>query len=353
MTEPSRLPVRSALGALVLIAIIVGGAAAAFAYPAGWLSPGRLSGARLVAAFTPPGDKPPLGHRRNHAKGICFTGVFDASGDGEALSYAQVFAHGEYRAVGRFNLGTANPDAPDSSVRVRGMGLSITTPDGQTWRMAMINAPVFPVSTPQQFYALLMASGSTDPKAMPDFIAANPEFAPFGAWATKGTWAASYAEERYNSLDSFVFTNSIGVDHAVRWSLLPEAQVVALPPDELAKRGSDYLAQEITQRVKAAPQRWSMMVTVAASVDPTSDPSKAWPDGRRMVTVGTLVVRQIEAEADGPCRDVNFDPTVLPAGMRTSNDPFPAARSAAYAKSYDLRTAESADYPHTPSEAKP
>ena len=33
------------------------------------------------------------------------------------------------------------------------------------------------------------------------------------------------------------------------------------------------------------------------------------------------------------------------AGIRTSDDPFPAARSAAYAKSYDRRTAEAKDYP--------
>jgi catalase len=39
--------------------------------------------------------------------------------------------------------------------------------------------------------------------------------------------------------------------------------------------------------------------------------------------------------------------------MRTSDDPFPAARSSAYAKSYDLRTAEAKDYPYTATETKP
>jgi len=66
-----------------------------------------------------------------------------------------------------------------------------------------------------------------------------------------------------------------------------------------------------------------------------------------------LVVHRIEAEADGPCRDINFDPAVLPAGMRTSDDPFPAARSAAYAVSYDRRTAETERYPRTNAERKP
>jgi catalase len=49
MPEPSPSPARSTFGSLVLIAVVIGGGAAAFG--------------------------PSLGHRRNHAKGICFTGV--------------------------------------------------------------------------------------------------------------------------------------------------------------------------------------------------------------------------------------------------------------------------------------
>ena len=96
-----------------------------------------------------------------------------------------------------------------------------------------------------------------------------------------------------------------------------------------------------------------MNVVVANPGDVTSDPTKAWPAGRRTLEVGTLVVQKIQAEADGPCRDVNFDPTVLPPGIRVSDDPFPAARSAAYTRSYDLRTSESRYYPRTAAGAKP
>jgi catalase len=61
--------------------------------------------------------------------------------------------------------------------------MSISTPDGQDWRSAMIDAPVFPVSTPQGFYELLLASASKNPNAMKNCVAAHPEFAPFGDWA--------------------------------------------------------------------------------------------------------------------------------------------------------------------------
>jgi len=116
----------------------------------------------------------------------------------------------------------------------------------------------------------------------------------------------------------------------------------------LKAKGADFLAADITQRVQSAPQRWTLVVTLANPGDPTADPSKAWPEDRRKVEAGTLVVSAIEPEADGPCRDLNFDPTVLPPGMHVSDDPFPAARSAAYSVSFNRRTAEDKDYPHHP-----
>ena len=346
MPEAPRPTPRNPIGSLALIAGVVAFVAASFAYTAGWFSPERLTPQKLVDGFTGPSG-PPLGHRRNHAKGICFTGVFESNGAGSELSRAQVFAKGTYPVVGRFNLGTPNPDADDAKERVRGLGLMISTPDGQEWRTGMIDPPFFPVASVQAFRDLQIASASKEPDAMAKFAGAHPEIAAFGGWAKSAPWTGSYAEEPYNGLNSFIFTDSSGNDHAVRWSLTPAAQPVPVPPEELAKRGPNFLETEITDRIKNGPARWTMRVTVANAGDQTADPSKAWPEDRRSVDVGSLVVQQIEAEADGPCRDINFDPTVLPSGIRTSDDPFPAARSAAYRVSYDRRTAEEKDYPRT------
>jgi catalase len=334
----------AAIGSLALIAAVVAFSAAAFAYTAGLFSPGRLTPQKLVDGFDLR-SPPPLGHRRNHSKGVCFTGIFESNGAGSELSRAQVFVKGRYPVIGRFNLATPDPNADDRKVRVRGLGLMISTPDSQEWRMAMIDAPFFPVSTPEAFHELQIASASKAPDAMAKFAGAHPEIAAFGGWAKAAPWTASYAEERFNSLDSFLFTDASGNDHAVRWSLVPAAEPVAVPPEELAKRGPDFLETEIAERIKSGPLRWSMLVRLANPGDQTADPSKAWPEDRRSVEVGSLVVQQIEAERDGPCRDINFDPAVLPTGMRTSDDPFPAARSSAYRVSYDRRTAEEKDYP--------
>ena len=343
---------RSTITSLALIAAVVGAGAGAFAYTAGWLSPGRLTPASLVDALAPPGG-PALGHRRNHAKGVCFTGSFEANGAGAMLSRAQVLAQGRYPVTGRFNLGTPNPKAVDAAERVRGIGLQIRTPDGREWRSAMIDLPFFPVATPEAFHELLVASGRTDdPDAMKRFAQAHPEIAAFGAWAGSAPYTASYAEERYNALNSFVFTDAAGIERTVRWSLVPAAQPVHVMADAMKARGPDFLETEIAARVAAGPQRWTLSVAVAEPGDPTADPSKAWPEARRRVEVGTLVVDRVLPEPDGPCREINFDPTVLPPGMRTSDDPFPAARSAAYAVSYNRRTAEAGHYPRTTTEAR-
>jgi catalase len=66
-------------GRLAVIGGLLFTSALAFAYAGGWLTPDRLTPTRMVAALSDRGGNP-LGHRRNHSKGICFTGVFQANG---------------------------------------------------------------------------------------------------------------------------------------------------------------------------------------------------------------------------------------------------------------------------------
>jgi catalase len=338
---------KSLLRPIAIIATVVGLTTLAFAYTAGWLSPGRLTPTKLVAELAPPGGAA-LGHRRNHAKGICFTGTFEANGNGSRFSTARVFESGQYPVVGRFNTAGGNLTAPDPMAGVRGFSTRIITPDGQEWRGAAIDAPIFAAATPQDFYAFSAAGASKNPNAVKQYIAAHPEIISFLGWAKKHGRSESWAETQFNSLDSFLFVDSSGAKHAVRWSFIPAANIVTLTPEELTKRSPDFLSEEISQRVATGPQRWKLVVTIASPGDPTSDPTKAWPTDRQTVEVGTLVVQQIEPEADGPCRDINYDPSVLPRGITTSDDPFPAARSAAYRVSHDERMAEESHYPHTP-----
>ncbi len=351
---------RRAVGSLAIIALAVGAGAAAFAYTAGWLSADRLTPARMVDALSRRGGDP-LGHRRNHAKGICFTGELEANGAGARLSTAPMFAAGHYPVIGRFAIAVGNPGAPDGIGRVRSMAVRIVAPGGEEWRSGMNNSPVFVVSTPEAFYKLTLVqgidprTGRPEPDAMQHFLAAHPESAPFFEWAKTAPWTASYADQTYNSLNAFHFIDAGGHGRLVRWSMHPIEPLHDVLQAELAALGPDFLEQDLKRRLAQGPLRWRLVVTLAATGDPSSDATKPWPDNRERLDIGTLVVERAEDEADGQCRDYNFDPTILPVGIKPSDDPLLAARSSAYTASFDLRTEEEAHYPRTsqhPGEAR-
>lgn len=354
MPDPRQLPaapgrpLRQTLGLLARLGVIgavLAGTAGSFAYAAGWLSPDRLTPARIVDALSQRGGDP-TGHRRNHAKGICFTGSFEASGQGAHISTARVFVAGPYPVVGRFATASGDPRSPDAANRVRSLAIRIATPDGQEWRSGMNSSPVFAVATPQAFYEQAVAAridpatGRPDPAALQRFAASHPEAAAFAQWARTAPWTASFADQTYNSLNAFRFVDLQGVRHAVRWSMVPTVPATPSTPEELARLGPGFLAQDLERRLAEGPLSWRLVVTLAAPADPVDDPTRAWPADRERIEVGTLVVQQVQDEDRGPCRDLNFDPLVLPTGIEPSQDPILLARSAAYANSFDRRAAE-------------
>ena len=211
-------------GRLAVIGGVLFISALAFAYAGGWLTPDRLTPTRMVAALSDRGGNP-LGHRRNHSKGICFTGVFDANGAASQYSVAPMLVAGRYPVNGRFAIAVGNPDAADIMGRVKSMAVRIVSPDGQEWRSGMNNSPVFVVSNPRDFYELTLAqdidpaTGKPDPGAVKRFFATHPASEPFAEWSQTAPWTASWADQAYNSLDAFRFIGAGGASHLVRWSM--------------------------------------------------------------------------------------------------------------------------------------
>ena len=337
---PCRL---AAIGAVVLA--MAGG----FAYVAGWLTPQRLTTHRIVNAFEADNGQHP-GFRRNHAKGVCVTGYFDSNGNAAALSSAGVFELGQTPVIGRFAIPGGNPSAPDISVPIRSLALMFTQHDGEQWRTGMNSMPVFAVRTPEQFYRQLVAAkpdpatGKPDPAALKAFYAANPETQPFQAWLKGHSPSSSFANGSYYSVNAFRFVDAKGEVRAVRWAMVPETPFA--PINDAQKAAKNFLDADLDQRLQSGPLRWHLIVTVAAPGDPTNDATQSWPADRQQIDAGTLVIDHDASQDDGPCRDVNFDPTVLPAGIQTSDDPLLAARSAAYSLSYNRRTREEALNPN-------
>ena len=127
--------------------------------------------------------------------------------------------------------------------------------------------------------------------------------------------------------------------------ILPfEARAAARYPDiVLARRragnpieGFDALIAAIHRQ----PLRWHLIVIIGQPGDPTHDATIAWPAGREQVDVGTLTLDRVESDETSAATDINFDPLVLPAGIKPSDDPLLSARSAVYAQSFRRRAGE-------------
>ncbi|MEU6114520.1 catalase family peroxidase [Streptomyces sp. NPDC047117] len=350
--RPAPTPALSRRALLGLAATVGVGAAnvGAFAYAADLLPEDRLTPARFVDRFERVAGKH-TGFRRNHAKGVSVSGHFVARG-GREVSKAAVFEPGRTTPVtGRFSVSGGAPDVADANPLVRGLGLLFDLPNGEQWRTAMINTPVFLDSTPQGFYDRILAAkplpatGKPDPRRMADFLAAHPETAAAMAYNKKHPPTSGFDDSTFYGLNAFRFTNAAGTTVPVRWSLTP------LQPTGPGNTGEgndadkapskNHLFDTLIAKLAEGPLRWRLMLTVGHSGDPTHDATRPWPADRRKIDAGTLTLDAVHTEAEGNGRDVNFDPLVLPDGIAGSDDPLLSARSAVYSQSYKRRAGES------------
>ena len=340
---PAQSKVGRPLATLAAIAAIVSAVILVFAWVGGWLAPGRLTPQDMTDAIQTANGKVYPGYRRAHAKGVCVSGYFEGNGEGQALSKAGMFKSARSPLLGRMSIGGGAPHGMDGSARVRSMALKIVDEDGHEWRMAMNSFPFFAVSSVQAFYEQSVASapdpatGKPDPAKMAAFTEAHPESANFARWAKSAPWSTSFANTRYNGVNTFRFEDAGGDQRHVRWSMHPQTAFEAMTADQRAAADADFLADDLARRLAAGPLRWDMEVTVGGPDDSITDPSQVWPESAPRVTVGTVVIEHSEPQATGACRDVNFDPLILPPGVDGSEDPILAARSSVYSVSFNRR----------------
>jgi catalase len=307
-----------------------------------WPAETALTPARFIDRFEQI-DGVHSGFRRNHAKGLGVSGFFESNGNGARLSKATVFEPGRVPVIGRFSLDGGQPYQPDRPDTRRGLGLQFSLPNGELWRTAMINFPLFPVRTPEIFYERLFAfkqdpaTGKPDPAKVKAFEERHPETVEVLEKITAEPRTSGFGNTTFNGLNTFRFTNAAGRTTPVRWNLKPmqpfEAAAAA-PPDK------NYLFDDLITQIHRQPLRWCLIVIVGKPNDPTNDPSRGWPADREQVDVGTLTLDRVEAEEVSAATDIMFDPLTLPAGMAPSDDPVLLLRSPVYSESYTRRTGE-------------
>jgi catalase len=340
-----RLGAAGMLARLAVIGAALAAVAGTFAYIGGWLTPNELTPARFTDAFEQIDGVHP-GFRRNHAKGLGVSGYFESNGNGVRLSNAAVFRPGRLPVIGRFSLSGGQPHALDTPNSVRGLGLEFSLPDGERWRTAMVNLPVFPVSTPEAFYERLVASipdpktGKPDPAKMKSFLARHPETERAMKVIKAQAVSSGFGNSTFHSLNAFRFISSAGDSTPVRWLMTPEQPFEAAAAVPSPAKDKNYLFDTLIAQIQHQPLRWHLIVIIGQPGDPTSDASVPWPEGREHVDVGTLTLDQVERDETSARAEINFDPLVLPAGIAPSDDPLLSARSAVYSQSFTRRAGE-------------
>ena len=308
---------------------------------------GQVDPGKMVDTFERAGGKFE-GYRRSAAKGICAAGEFVGSAQGRALSTSSAFSGKPVPVIVRFSIGGGNPKAPDNARSQRNLALQFDLPNGETWQMGNISAPVFGASSPEQLLARLEA-GLPDPetkKPNPDkikaFNDANPEVLLQGKHFASQPVPASFGKVNYWGVHAFAFVGTGGTKQYGKWIFEPVGGTQGLSDDEAKAKGTDFLFDDLRQRVAAGDVAFDFNLQLAQPGDKLDSATTPLPDDRKKVSLGRLTVKSVSPDATGPCVTINFNPMVLPKGVEASADPMLVGRAAPYAVSMGRRLVEGA-----------
>ncbi len=286
------------------------------------------------------------GFRRSGAKGICATGEFVGSADGRALSTASAFSGQPVPVVVRFSVGGASPKAADNARSQRNMALQFNLPGGETWQMGNISAPVFGAATPEQFLGRLESlipdpeTKRPNPEKVKAFADANPDVLLQGRHFASQPVPASFGKVNYWGVNAFAFVDGSGKKQFGKWIFEPVGGTQGLTDDEAKAKGSDFLFDDLRQRVAAGGVAFDFNLQLAQPGDRIDSAVTPLPDDRKKVTLGRLVIQSVAADATGPCLTITYNPIVLPKGVEPSADPMLSARAAPYAIGLGRRLGE-------------
>jgi len=278
--------------------------------------------------------------RVNHAKGVVVEGTFTPSAAAASVSTAAHFQKQKtpIPVTVRFSDGSGMPAVADTNTIPRGMAIKFTLPSGAKTDIVALSYNGFPVATAAEFSEFLeaiAASGPDAPKPAPldSFLGAHPAAKAF-VTAPKPP-PVSFGTLAYFGINAFKFTNAKGTVTYGRYQIVPVAGAQALSPEQLEKMGPDYLIDEIGPRLRKGPVKFTLILQVAEAGDTIDDPSVAWPDSRKKIVLGTIVISKTTNESHTADK-LLFLPGAVTTGIEAA-DPMIAVRSAAYPISFARR----------------
>jgi catalase len=275
------------------------------------------------------------GFRPAHAKGTLLTGRFTPSPGATSLSRAPHLHRESTPVTVRFSNSTGVPLVPDNGPNANPRGLAIRFHLAEHVHTDIVSHSTdgFPTRTGQEFLEFLRALASSDPSnpspsPIESFLGTHPKALAF-VQAPKPS-PSSFARESYFGVTAMRFTNKDGVSRYGRYRILPEAGIDHLPDTIAAARSSNFLFDELAERIGRGPITFHILVQLANDEDTVNDATIHWPEERTVLDLGEITLAEPVAENADEQKHIIFDPIPRVEGIDPSEDPLLELRAAIY-----------------------
>lgn len=275
------------------------------------------------------------GFRPAHAKGILLEGTFTPSSEAASLTRAPHATRAATPVTARFSDATGIPVIPDNDANANPRGLAIRFHLAEHVHTDIISHSIdgFPTRTADEFLEFLQAVGASSgaqssPSPIEKFLGSHPKALAF-VQAPKPS-LSSFARESYFGVSAMRFTNSGGTSRYGRYRLRPEAEDDYLDDSVAKDKNPNYLFEELTERVARGPITFRVTVQVADDQDVEDDATAHWPEERRIVDLGKVVLTNLVSNDAHEQNRIIFDPIPRVDGIEPSGDPLFEVRAALY-----------------------
>jgi len=275
------------------------------------------------------------GFRPAHAKGIMLTGTFTPSPESASLSKAPHLNRPSTPVTVRFSNSTGIPAIPDNDPNAapRGCAIRFNLAEHVHTDIVSHSTNHFPARTGEEFLEFLKAIAASDPahlsgSPLEKYLGSHPAALAF-VKAPKPP-PSSFARETYFGLNAMRFINKDGTGRYGRYRIVPEEGNQHLNPADAATKETNYLFNEITQRVAKQAVAFRIIVQLAEDQDQVDDATVRWPDDRPIFELGKLVLTKLVADNSGAQKQIIFDPIPRVDGIEPSKDPLLDIRANVY-----------------------
>ena len=274
------------------------------------------------------------GFRPAHAKGVLLSGTFTPSPDAASLTRAPHVTRDSTPVTARLSNSTGIPVIPDNDPNANPRGLAIRFHLAERVHTDIIGHSTdgFPTRTGQEFLELLRAlasgPGASAPSPIEKFLGSHP--AALAYVQAPKPFPSSFARESYFGVTALRFTNKDAVSRYGRFRIKPEAGVDHLDDATAKSKSTDFLFDELTQRISAGPIGFRVEVQIAGQNDTVNDATIHWPDDRPVIQFGKVVLTATVPDNAQEQKHIIFDPIPRVDGIEPSDDPLLELRAAVY-----------------------